>query len=223
METSIQTYPYTFKDRRPVLDGNVLFVPKFFDEHIAFELPFFSDESVFHPHEKVVVEFCSGNGEWIAEKAHDDPTTLYVAVEMQLRRAKLIHKKAQKRILPNLFTIVGDAKDVVNYYLHNESIDEVYINFPDPWPKTKHHKHRIIQEDFARAVKSKMKVGGEFIFVSDDKPYVDWALVILTTIFQNDSSCSETDTTKYGTSFFSSMFEKQGKPLYKLRFVNDIM
>jgi tRNA (guanine-N7-)-methyltransferase len=221
METHIHTYPYSFKDRRPVLDGNVLFVPKFYDSHQSFVMPKFSDLSVFYPHKRVVVEFCSGNGEWIAERAFEDPETLYVAVEIQLRRAKLIHKKAQKRILPNLFTIVGDAKDVVNFYFHDTSIDGVHINFPDPWPKTKHHKHRIIQEDFVRKVKSKMKKGGEFIFVSDDKPYIDWSMDILGDVFEKDTTYSETDTNKYGTSFFSSMFEEQGKPLYKLRFVND--
>jgi tRNA (guanine-N7-)-methyltransferase len=73
----------------------------------------------------------------------------------------------------------GDARDIIAR-LPEESIGRVFILFPDPWPKTRHHKRRFIQSELLDDLASILKGGGELRFASDDAGYVEWALERLT-------------------------------------------
>lgn len=69
----------------------------------------------------------------------------------------------------------GDARDVLSA-LPRESLDKVFVLFPDPWPKPKHHKRRLINDAFLKDIHRVLKAGGEFRFGSDIIHYVDWTL-----------------------------------------------
>jgi len=69
----------------------------------------------------------------------------------------------------------GDARDVLST-LPRESLDKVFVLFPDPWPKPKHHKRRLINDAFLVDIHRVLKNGGEFRFGSDILHYVDWTL-----------------------------------------------
>lgn len=69
----------------------------------------------------------------------------------------------------------GDARDVLET-LPDGSLDKLFVLFPDPWPKPKHHKRRLINETFLEDVHRVVKPGGEFRFGSDIIHYVDWTL-----------------------------------------------
>lgn len=73
----------------------------------------------------------------------------------------------------------GDARDVLNV-LPDASLDKVFVLFPDPWPKPKHHKRRLINEVFIADIYRVLKPGGEFRFGSDIIHYVDWTLTRVT-------------------------------------------
>jgi tRNA (guanine-N7-)-methyltransferase len=70
---------------------------------------------------------------------------------------------------------MGDARDVISR-LPDACLDRVYILFPDPWPKTRHHKRRLIQADFIESLARIMKSGAELRFATDWADYADWTL-----------------------------------------------
>jgi len=70
---------------------------------------------------------------------------------------------------------MGDARDIIDA-LPDASLDRVMILFPDPWPKTRHHKRRFIQMETLDALARVMKTGAELRFASDDPGYLAWAL-----------------------------------------------
>jgi tRNA (guanine-N7-)-methyltransferase len=70
---------------------------------------------------------------------------------------------------------MGDARDIVET-LPDASLDRVFILFPDPWPKTRHHKRRFIQMELLDQLARVMNSGAELRFASDDAGYVEWTL-----------------------------------------------
>jgi tRNA (guanine-N7-)-methyltransferase len=74
---------------------------------------------------------------------------------------------------------MGDARDVVAR-LPDACFDRIYILFPDPWPKTRHHKRRLIQADFIEDLARVLKPGAELRFATDWADYADWTLALFT-------------------------------------------
>jgi tRNA (guanine-N7-)-methyltransferase len=76
---------------------------------------------------------------------------------------------------PNIRLYTDDARDIIEA-LPEASLGRVFILFPDPWPKTRHHKRRFVQTDLLGGLARAMKPGAELRFASDDAPYLEWAL-----------------------------------------------
>jgi tRNA (guanine-N7-)-methyltransferase len=75
--------------------------------------------------------------------------------------------------------VAHDAVEVLQEQLAPASLDEVLLYFPDPWPKSRHHKRRIVQPAFAALVASRLKPGGAFRLATDWEPYAEWMLEVL--------------------------------------------
>jgi len=94
--------------------------------------------------------------------------------------AKLLSKLAENETLNGRIRIhEGDARDIIEA-LPAASLGRVFILFPDPWPKTRHHKRRFVQMDMLDALARVMRDGAEFRFATDDAGYLAWALERLT-------------------------------------------
>ena len=164
---------------------------------------------------KIVIEYCSGNGQWIIEQALAFPATNFIAVEKKMRRAKRIWEKCQKRNLKNLFIVAGDALIFSKYFIKPHSISECYIHFPDPWPKRKHHKNRFINREFMSYINNLLKPHGLLKIVTDHKGYSEHILaeatqapLVLTNHHEIDK-CS-------AVSYFSTLFEQQNRQFYSI-------
>jgi len=122
----------------------------------------------------VWLEIGFGGGEHLLWQAQHHPTVGLVGAEpYETGVAKLLSKMAEP--IANIRIYQGDARDIVEA-LPNASLGRVFILFPDPWPKTRHHKRRFIQTDTLDALARVMKPGAELRFASDDSPYVSWTL-----------------------------------------------
>jgi len=212
--------PYSFKERRPYLSESLLSVPRHYFEHDSFD---FDLDSIFPKKQEVQIEYCSGNGDWIIEKAETMPHVNFIAVERRLDRIRKIWKKARVRDLKNLFIVFGDAEPFTESYLPEESLSKSYINFPDPWPKKKHAKNRIVRPDFINTLLSRLKPGGEAIFVTDDAVYKDQMIEVMLANPFFESKFSDpyytTNWPDYGGSYFQDLFIQKGLHIHYLCFI----
>ena len=163
-------YPFSWKERCPLLIDSIFYVPKYYFKHDSSLFPKLS--SYFENSNPVHVEYCSGNGEWIIQKALKHPEINWIAIEYQFKRVRKIFSKSQNYKIQNLLIISGEALTFSKEYLLNDSIDAVYVNFPDPWPKERHAKNRLIQAQFINELKRILKDKGTVTFATDNLPYL---------------------------------------------------
>jgi tRNA (guanine-N7-)-methyltransferase len=127
------------------------------------------------PEGEVWLEIGFGAGEhlyWQAE--HNPHVTLIGAEPYEGGVAKLLSKLAEAP-LPNIRIHEGDAREVIAG-LPDGRLDRVFLLFPDPWPKTRHHKRRFVQMEMLDEIARVMRGGAEFRFASDDSGYLAWTL-----------------------------------------------
>ena len=207
--------PFRWDTRRPLLQGNVLFVPEYYQDHTSFKMPPFNE--IFGNDKPIAIEFCSGNGEWIAQKAIDHPEINWIACEIQFKRVRKIWSKSQNRGLENLFVVCGDGLTFSRYYVGDASVEKIFVNFPDPWPKERHAKHRIIQEPFAKELRRISKPGAEITFVTDDAPY---ALQMQSVMQGWSGDAPQIIDESHGPSFFDRLWRSKGRQIQMLKYVH---
>ena len=125
--------------------------------------------------QEVWLEIGFGGGEHLAEQARRRPSALMIGCEPFLNGVGSALRHIEEFELKNVRVHAGDARDVLNA-LPDGSLDRVMVLFPDPWPKARHNKRRLVQEDSAAAMARALKPGGRLRFVTDWKDYADWAL-----------------------------------------------
>jgi len=127
------------------------------------------------PRAEIWLEIGFGGGEHLAAQAVRHPQTGLLGAEPFVAgMAKLLSRIADAG-LTNVRLYAEDARDILTA-LPDASLARVFILFPDPWPKARHHKRRLIQMDFLDAIARVLSPGGELRFASDDPGYVSWAL-----------------------------------------------
>jgi len=124
------------------------------------------------------LEIGFGGAEHLLWQAEHNPHVTLLGVEPFLNGvAKAVRGIAEKK-LTNVKLHRGDARDVLTV-LPDGCLDRVFVLFPDPWPKVRHHKRRIINADFIKELYRVIRPGGRFRFASDIVHYVDWTLTRL--------------------------------------------
>lgn len=208
-------FPFTWEERRPALHEGLLIVPKYYEGHDAF-----ADTISFS--KPLHIEYCSGNGDWVLERAQKDPESQWVAVEQDFERVRKIWSKMRNRKVENLLIVCGEAHTFTRYYLPNETVAEIFINFPDPWPKSKHAKHRLIQEPFAAEVGRVVKKGGLASFATDDFPYASQMIEVMRGVPSWETTLPDPyftfDWTSYGSSWFSHLWTRLGRTIHYMQF-----
>ncbi len=135
--------------------------------------------SVFQRDAKRVLEIGFGMGDSLIALAKDNPECDYLGIEVHPPGVGRCLVQANAQGLTNLKLFSEDAILVLTQSVPDQSLDKVLLFFPDPWPKTKHHKRRIVQRDFVELVAQKLKAGGTFHLATDWQPYADHMLTIL--------------------------------------------
>ena len=123
--------------------------------------------------ERFVVEIGSGMGEATLAMALAQPQTGLIAVEVHDRGVAALARDATATGLTNLRIHVGDAVAALQDLVVPSSIDEVRVWFPDPWPKAKHHKRRLVTAEFLDLVISRLTPGGRIHLATDHAEYAD--------------------------------------------------
>jgi tRNA (guanine-N7-)-methyltransferase len=123
----------------------------------------------------VVLEIGFGGGEHLAAQAAAHPEQRFIGVEPFLNGVASCLRHIEESGVTNICLHHGDARDLIAR-LPDASLDLVYILFPDPWPKARHHKRRLIQPAFLDALARVLKPGGEARFATDWANYAEWAI-----------------------------------------------
>ena len=126
---------------------------------------------VFARAQAVEVELGSGDGSFLANYAKLHPERNFLGVERLLGRLRKLNRKALRAGLANMALLRLEASYVIEFLVPLESIDALHIYFPDPWPKRKHRKNRLINEAFTEIVAKALKVGGVIYLRTDDVDY----------------------------------------------------
>ncbi len=136
-------------------------------------------DALFGRHAPRVLEIGFGNGAALAEMAARHPETDYLGIEVHRPGVGQLLQRIEQAGLGNVRVSNDDAVEVLAQQISDASLDAVYLFFPDPWHKKRHHKRRIVQPEFAALVWRKLKPGGVFHLATDWQDYADHMLAVM--------------------------------------------
>jgi tRNA (guanine-N7-)-methyltransferase len=121
----------------------------------------------------LVVEVGSGMGEATAALAAADPARDVLAVDVHVQGLGRLLRRVEERDLRNVRVAEGDGVVLLRDMLGPEAVDEVRVFFPDPWPKARHVKRRLVQPAFLDLVATRLRPGGLLHIATDWSPYAE--------------------------------------------------
>jgi tRNA (guanine-N7-)-methyltransferase len=128
-------------------------------------------KEIFPTSEKIIMEIGFGMGEATAIIAKNHPNNAYIAVDVHPPGIGKLLGRIVENDLKNLRVIEDDVHIIVPHMFEDESLDAIHLYFPDPWPKKKHNKRRIVNEGFLSLIHPKLKKGGYIHIATDWVPY----------------------------------------------------
>jgi tRNA (guanine-N7-)-methyltransferase len=136
--------------------------------------------ALFPKRAPLIVEIGFGNGEALAAMAAAHPENNYLGIEVHRPGIGSLLLRVESGALTNIRLLEGDAKEVLAQRILAESIQGVHLFFPDPWPKKRHHKRRLVQTDFIELIRRALTAGGYFHLATDWQEYAEHMLALLT-------------------------------------------
>jgi tRNA (guanine-N7-)-methyltransferase len=141
---------------------------------------------IFPDKSQTILEIGSGMGEATAQIALNNLETGYVAVEMHKPGLAALLLLIVEKQISNIKMIREDATYLLANFIPDSSLDGIHLLFPDPWPKNRQHKRRIVQDDFIELIARKLKPKAFIHIATDWQPYAQW----IKTKFDNNSNFS---------------------------------
>ena len=144
-------------------------------------------DACFQRHAPRTLEIGFGNGDTLAGMADQEPATDFIGIEVHRPGIGHLLLELERRELGNVRVICADAVQVLKNCLPDAALDRVLLFFPDPWPKKRHHKRRIVQRDFVELLARKLRTGGILHMATDWEDYAQHMLDVMagTASFRN--------------------------------------
>lgn len=136
-------------------------------------------QTLFGRQAPVTLEIGFGNGETLLHLAHTEPDQLFVGVEVHGPGVGHLLHQAAVLGLDNLKVIRGDASALLQQAIPPASLARIMIFFPDPWPKLRHHKRRLVQPPLVAQLAQALKPGGDLYLATDWQDYAAHQLQVL--------------------------------------------
>ncbi len=137
------------------------------------ELDFFK---IFGNTNPVHLEIGSGRGEFLIQKALNLPDINFLGIELKEKRIKTILRKLDFKLHKNVRIMKLFADENLKKCIPEKAISKIYIIHPDPWPKRKHHKKRLINDRFIGVLSEILKSEGSLVIATDHSEYVNWII-----------------------------------------------
>ena len=132
--------------------------------------------SIFGNDSPIKIEIGFGMGRATCSIALNDPDFNFLGIEVHRPGIGRLLWEIEKLLIKNIRIIEGDAVEILDKRIKDNSISAFHIFFPDPWPKKKHHKRRLIKRPFTDLLAAKLLPGAYLYMVTDWAEYGDWAL-----------------------------------------------
>lgn len=130
-------------------------------------------EEAFDSEHPLTLEIGFGNGDTLVAQAAANPGMNFLGIEVHEPGVGHCLLKAKEAGLKNLRLIVHDAIEVLEQQVSQKSVTRVNLYFPDPWPKKRHHKRRIVQAEFVDLIANRLAAGGTFNVATDWENYAE--------------------------------------------------
>ena len=183
---------------------------------ISFSDGFLNLKNVFNRTAPVVLEIGSGMGETTAEIAAAHPETDFIAVEVHGPGVGSLLRRIHDKGIANLRVIRHDAVEVLERMIPDGALAGIHLFFPDPWPKKRHHKRRLVQPAFAALAARKLGPGGYLHAATDWPDYFEQ----METVFSSEPLLKRTPESKTRpTTKFERRGVRLGNPVREVLFV----
>ena len=150
-------------------------------------------DNLFNRHAPRILEIGFGNGASLAEMAQQNPGNDYLGIEVHRPGLGNLLSQIEEKGISNIRVSNDDAIEVLSQQIPDDSLDAVYLFFPDPWHKRNHHKRRIVQDEFAQTIRAKLKIGGYLHMATDWDHYARHMMMVLSRAegFENTAGAGE--------------------------------
>jgi tRNA (guanine-N7-)-methyltransferase len=188
---------------------------------IEFKSEFLDPAAVFGRKASLVLEIGSGMGEGTVEIARAHPETDFIAIEVHGPGVGSLLNRIEAEKLTNLRVLRHDAVEVLEHMIPDAALAGIHLFFPDPWPKKRHHKRRLVQPAFAALAARKLAPGGYLHSATDWPDYAAHMLAILSAepLLQNTAEDYAPRTATRPQTKFERRGVKLGHPLFDLLFL----
>ena len=139
----------------------------------------FDSATVFDRCAPTIIEIGFGDGAALLDIAAAQPEVNFVGVEVYRAGMGRLMAGLAREHIKNVRIVSDDAVQWLKQQVSQQSLAAIHLFFPDPWPKKKHHKRRIVNPDFLALIHSRLVDAGRFHFASDWQPYAEWSLELL--------------------------------------------
>lgn len=165
---------------------------------------------------RVVMEIGSGKGRFLISSATEQPDVNFVGIEKSLHYHRLIRDRIMKRRLENVRLINHDAFLVLQKMVADEALSEIHIYFPDPWPRKREMKRRIIRPEALAEMRRTLVPGGAGIFVTDHRDYYEAAAPLIAEVFDSEARVPQPEDAP--RTNYEAKYRAEGRPIYEVRF-----
>jgi len=169
------------------------------------------------PGRPLEVDLGCGDGSFLMEMARHHPERDLIGVERLLGRVRKVCRKITRHGLDNARVLRLESRYVVEWLLPEASVSRLHLLCPDPWPKVRHHRRRLVQVDFLTAVRRVLVPGGEFLFMTDHEDYFRWAEEKVAEFGKFERLEWEEDSFFHPKTDFQELWESEGKAMWRLR------
>jgi tRNA (guanine-N7-)-methyltransferase len=169
--------------------------------------------ALFGRHAACTIEIGFGNGENLVDLAAAHPQRDFIGIEVHRSGVGRVMLALEAQQLQNVRLICHDAVEVLEQQVPAASVDEILILFPDPWPKKRHHKRRLVQVPFATLAASRLAPGGVLRLATDWQPYALEMLETLQAVAQLANTASDGGFVPRPAERERTRFERRGERL----------
>ena len=193
-------------------------VSPFLENEDRYLIDTFKTEKIDKP---VYIEIGMGMGDFICESAFLNPGIFYIGLEREETCVARAIKKAQEKELENFRVMLKDA-DLLEELFDQNSVDLIYLHFPDPWPKKRNHKRRLTYMPFLKKYEKILKDQGIIVFKTDNEAFYDDSLEYFS---QSSFRLLEADRNYYvegePMTAYQEKFVAEGKPIFYAKYKID--